>query len=70
MSPCFFNNWSNIRISLKSLTYGIIALTVLACSVPKKGKLSADLEKGFQNPGGTSRPKVYWWWLKRGIPTR
>ncbi|GAB2792646.1 hypothetical protein GCM10027275_41970 [Rhabdobacter roseus] len=41
---------------------GLVVASCSRTSTEKKASL-AELKKGFLNPTGTARAKVYWWWL-------
>ncbi|WP_373511477.1 glycosyl hydrolase, partial [Persicitalea sp.] len=51
------------------ITKLLAALTVLVylfgsdSSSPIRAQSLDKMREGFKDPGGTARPKVYWWWL-------
>lgn len=51
---------------IRGLSYWImIAILFFAVGSRQKAmsQKTADIRAGFNNPGGTARPKVYYWWL-------
>jgi len=56
-------------IRTSSLLYGVLAaifcLGLVQCKGPSKQ--GADLEKGFQNPPESAKPRVWWHWMNGNI---
>jgi len=54
-----------------TMASAIIVLSFFSCHSPRQGNFDSyeTLSAGFRDPKGTSRPKVYWWWLNGNMDT-
>ena len=55
---------TSVMVSRISLLFGVVLGSFFfSCTDKRAAENMASLEEGFENPPGTARPKVYWWWL-------
>jgi hypothetical protein len=45
----------------------LILLLLAACALGSQGNWGPDLERGFQNPPDSAKPRVWWHWMNGNI---